>query len=119
MGLRDIANRLRGSDVDPDAARLHDRFHDLQLMPIADLQYRIPARIGGEIKRILVAPRQGIPALELVVSDGTGDAVAVFTGRRHIAGLENGRSLMLEGVAREERGRRVMLNPAYTLMGRD
>ncbi|MCU1388999.1 MAG: hypothetical protein JWL72_2337, partial [Ilumatobacteraceae bacterium] len=42
--------------------------------------------------------------------------VAVFTGRRSIAGVENGRGIVIEGVAREERGRRIMLNPAYTLI---
>ena len=64
-----------------------------------------------------VAPRHGVPSLEVVVSDGTGDAVAVFTGRRSIAGIEHGRGMVIEGVAREERGRRIMLNPAYTLIG--
>ena len=63
-----------------------------------------------------VAPRHGIPALEVVLSDGTGDAIAVFTGRRAIGGIEHGRAMMIEGIAHEERGRRIMMNPAYTLL---
>jgi hypothetical protein len=73
-------------------------------------------RVGGEVKRMSVAPRHGVPSLEVVVCDGTGDAVAVFTGRRAIAGVEHGRGMVIEGVARDERGRRMLLNPAYTLL---
>ncbi len=61
-------------------------------------------------------PRSGSPALEIVVCDGTGDAVAVFTGRRTVGGLEHGRGVLIEGVAHDEHGRRVILNPAYTLL---
>ena len=85
-------------------------------MAIGDLTARRVSRVGGEVKRIGRAPRQGVPALEVVVADGTGDAVAVFTGRRQIAGIEHGRLLVLEGIVRDERGRKVLLNPAYTLV---
>ena len=63
-----------------------------------------------------MAPRAGSPTLEVVVSDGTGEAVAVFTGRRRIGGVDHGRGMLLEGVAHHERGRLVVLNPAYTLL---
>lgn len=116
MGLRDIASRLKSKPEELDAERLKTRFSMLDLTPIASLQCRTSSRIGGEVKRMRVAPRQGTPALEIVLSDGTGDAVAVFTGRRHIEGIEHGRAVVIEGIAREERGRRIMLNPAYTLI---
>ncbi|MEI7617713.1 MAG: DNA-binding protein [Actinomycetota bacterium] len=116
MGLRDLAQRLKSKPEELDAERLQQRFTDLKLMPIAELQSRIPARVGGEVKRIRVAPRKGVAALEIVLSDGTGDAVAVFTGRRAIRGIEHGRAIIIEGVAHDERGRRVMLNPSYTLI---
>jgi hypothetical protein len=74
------------------------------------------ASVTGEVTRMRVAPRNGVPSLEVVISDGTGDAVAVFTGRRSIPGIEHGRAMSIEGVARDERGRRVMLNPGYELL---
>ncbi len=116
MGLRDLAHRRKSQPEQLDAARLQGRFRDLELMPIAQLQCRATSRVGGEIKRIRVAPRKGIPAIEIVISDGTGDAIAVFTGRRHIPGIEHGRAVIIEGVAHDERGRLVMLNPSYTLI---
>jgi hypothetical protein len=37
-------------------------------------------------------------------------------GRHRLPGLEPGRGVVLEGVARKEGGRTVLLNPAYTLL---
>ena len=116
MGLRDLTKRLQAPPEQLESQRLRDRCAGLDVIAIEKLEYRVSTRVAGEIKRIMVAPRKGIPALEVVLSDGTGDAVAVFTGRRHIAGLEHGRAVIIEGVAHDERGQRVMLNPAYTLI---
>ena len=116
MGLRDLTKRLKVDAKTLDAERLQKRFESVDATPINELPGRTRTCICGEVKRMRIAPRQGIPALEVVVSDGTGDAVAVFTGRRSIGGIEHGRAMIIEGVARDERGRRIMLNPAYTLI---
>ncbi|MCU1395110.1 MAG: nucleic acid binding OB-fold tRNA/helicase-type [Ilumatobacteraceae bacterium] len=116
MGIRDLAKRLKADSSVLDSERLQHRFQGFGLTPIGELACRTKARVGGEVKRMSVTPRQGVPSFEVVVGDGTGDAVAVFTGRRSIAGVEHGRAMVIEGVAREERGRRIMLNPAYTLI---
>jgi len=116
MGLRDLAKRLKSDSTELDQQRLVDRFSTFDITHIDQVVARQHTRIGGEVKRIQVAPRLGAAALEVVLSDGTGDAIAVFTGRRQIAGIEHGRALVIEGVARDERGRWVMLNPAYTLL---
>lgn len=116
MGLRDLGKRLRATVEELDDARLLDRFSGLDLTPIGEAPTRVPVRLGGEIKRILIAPRNGVPALEIMVSDGSGSCTAVFTGRRTIGGMAHGRAVMLEGVAHEDHGRRILLNPAYTLL---
>ncbi len=99
-----------------DCARLQDRYIGLDLTPIGEAPVREPIRVGGEVKRLLMTPRAGSPTLEVVVSDGTGEATAVFTGRRHLGGVDHGRGIILEGVAHHERGHLVVLNPAYTLL---
>jgi hypothetical protein len=63
-----------------------------------------------------VVPRAGAPTLEVTVSDGSGEAVAVFCGRRSIKGLGPGRGVLLEGVARRDATRLVLFNPSYTLL---
>jgi hypothetical protein len=116
MGLRDLAKRLKTSVDQLDEERLQERFAGLRLTQLGDLTARTPSRVGGEITRTRIAPRSGVAAFEITISDGSGTAVAVFTGRRYVAGLEHNRAVVLEGVARAERGRLVMLNPAYTLL---
>jgi hypothetical protein len=116
VGLKDVARRPRASVEELDAARLQDRFEGLDATRINQCPVRCPVKISGEIKQVRISPRSGFPALEVVVSDGSGEATAVFTGRRSLGGIHTGRGVVLEGVAHEERGRRVILNPAYTLL---
>lgn len=109
--------RLRASVEELDQARLQERFCDVACTAINEAPKREPVRVAGEVQRMRIVPRAGSPSLEVVVSDGSGEAVAVFTGRRALGGVEHGSSVLLEGVAHDERGRTVLLNPAYTLLG--
>jgi hypothetical protein len=116
MGLRDAFKRLGSSVEELDAERLQTRFEALPCAQIAACHSRERLRVGGEVKRIRTVPRSGAPSFEVVISDGTADLVAVFSGRREIPGITHGRHVMFEGVAHDERGRLVILNPAYTLL---
>ena len=116
MGLRDRVKRLSATTGELEHDRLHDKFCDLGIQPIAECEGRVPTRICGEVLAIQVVPRAGSPWLEITVGDGSAKAVAIFTGRTRIAGLEVGRGVVLEGVPGTEDGRRQILNPAYTLL---
>jgi hypothetical protein len=118
VGFRDLKRRLTASIEEIDAHRLQDRYRGLGLTPLAEAPDRVPIRVGGEITKIRVVPRAGSPSLEVTINDGTGEAVAIFLGRRSLGGCDHGRGLLLEGVAHPERGRPVLLNPAYTLLPR-
>jgi len=115
MGLRSLGKRLRTTVDELDDERKRDRLAGLDLTPIEAISPRVQVRIGGEVTRSRIAARSGVPAFEITVSDGTGSAVAVFTGRRSLAGLDHQRVVVLEGVPREEHGQMVFLNPAYEL----
>ena len=116
VGLKDMARRLRASVEELDAARLQDRFEGLDATRISQCPVRCPVKISGEIKQVRISPRSGLPALEVVVSDGSGEATAVFTGRRRLAGLDCGRRVVIEGVGRTERNRILVVNPSYTIV---
>ncbi len=116
MGLRDLAKRLTTPVEELEQERLHDRLAHLHLTPIGELPPRVRVKVGGEVVRTRLTPYSGVQTFEITVSDGTGKVVAMFTGRRHMAGLEHNRAVVLEGVARPEKGRLVMLNPTYTLL---
>ena len=113
---RTLRQRLGASVAELEQTRLQDRFKGLGLTPLENLSLRVPVRVGGEVKRVVLTPRNGIPNLEVMISDGTGTIVGVFTGRRRIAGLEHGRATIFEGVAMRDRDRTIVYNPAYTLV---
>ncbi len=116
MSLRDRARRRLAPVAELDRARLADRYTGLGVTQLRDAPLREPCRVAGEVQGIRVVPRAGSPSLEVTVSDGTGRAVAVFLGRRRLPGLDVGRGVVLQGVARKDGGRTLLLNPAYTLL---
>jgi hypothetical protein len=85
--------------------------------PIADLQFRTPAKIAGRIKSLRVQTWSDVAALECILADGSGaELLVVFLGRREIAGIRNGTQLVVEGMVGERRGRLAMINPHYELL---
>ena len=116
MGWKELKKKWTSNTEDLHNASLQKKVSHADATPLCDLKLREPVRVIGEIKRIRTVPRSGVPSLEIVLTDGTADATVVFTGRRAVGGLEHGRSVVVEGVAHDERGKCVILNPAYTLL---
>lgn len=117
MGIRSFGKRLTADNLEIDSERLCERFKDYDFVNIADSQTRTRTKIAGEIKRMRIKPRSGVPAVELVINDGTGEATVIFSGRRNIPGVDHGKCIMVDGVLHRDGGRTVVLNPAYTLLG--
>jgi hypothetical protein len=109
--------RLTASHAELETARLSRRFREGDgRVASAETPTRVPVRLTGEITASRVVPRAGGPSLEITVDDGSGEVLAVFTGRRRVTGLDLGRAVILEGVTREEADRRILINPIYTLL---
>jgi hypothetical protein len=111
-----LRERLALSVAELDSRRLQKRFQGVEVSRIGSVVERRPARFGGEVRSQHRASPDGRPMLRVTVSDGTGTAVAVFTGRTRIRGLEAGNAVLFEGVARREGDHLVVMNPAYTLL---
>lgn len=111
-----LGERLRSTSAELDDRRLQARFAHVDVVPIDEVLDRVPVRFGGEVRSKHRASPEGRPFLRVEVSDGTGTAVAVFTGRNRIRGFDLGRAVVFEGVGQHERGRFVVRNPAYTLL---
>ena len=116
MGLREVKRRLTATTDELHRESLRERWQHHDATPIADVVDRERVRIGGEVQGVQVVPRAGAPSLEVSIHDGTGRAIARFTGRRSIRGIDPGRHLVLEGLARHELGHVVLVNPSYTLL---
>jgi hypothetical protein len=86
--------------------------------PIAELEPRREGTVVGEISSLSIVPHAGSPWLEATIDDGTGSVVAVWTGRRHIAGVAAGKRLVISGrgAPTGPKGRLRMVNPSYELL---
>lgn len=85
---------------------------------IGQAQPRQHVTLVGEIKSLRIVPRAGSPSLEATISDGSGALVAVWTGRRRIAGVAPGKRLIINGrgAPNGPTGRLLFYNPRYELL---
>lgn len=86
--------------------------------PVDQVPERSRAKVAGVLRSVVLRPREGVPALEAELYDGTGTVELVWLGRREIAGVEPGRRLKVEGLLCTMDGRRAMFNPRYELRPR-
>jgi amino acid transporter len=86
-------------------------------VPISLLQWRSYARVAGRVKTLRIQPWSGVPTLQCVVVDKSGEAITlVFLGRRSIPGLRSGTELMAEARVGKHDGKLAMINPLYELL---
>jgi hypothetical protein len=110
--------QFRTSPAEFDQARLREVCAGLGMAPIAEARARQEVSVAGEISSLRIVPRAGSPSLEATITDGSGSIVAVWTGRRQIAGVGPGRRLVVHGRANPAggNGRLVVYNPSYELL---
>jgi hypothetical protein len=72
-------------------------------------------RVSGAVRRVRASGRGGLPMLRAELGGGTDRITVIWLGRNHIAGIEPGRMLAVEGMLSEQGGRRIMYNPRYDL----
>ncbi|MFN2608235.1 MAG: OB-fold nucleic acid binding domain-containing protein [Acidimicrobiales bacterium] len=119
MTLKSRLRGLRTSAAELDLKSLRDFCsRHAGMVPIGEAQARQEVAVVGEISSLRIVPRAGSPSLEAAISDGTGCLVAVWTGRRQIAGISPGRRLVVAGRANPGSGdtRLYLYNPRYELL---
>ncbi|MDQ1402282.1 MAG: hypothetical protein QOG03_598 [Actinomycetota bacterium] len=120
MALKKMFHRLTASVDELDTEDLKEfcsRFP--QATPIAEINPREPVIAVGEITSLRIVPRKDKTRwLEASISDGTGTLVAMWTGRRRIAGVKPGQRLLVQGRCSPTGpgGRMMMYNPIYELL---
>ena len=119
MPLRKILRRLTTPMSEYDLERLKDFCSGhAECLSIGEAQPRREVSLVGEITSVRIVPRAGAPSLEASISDGTGSLVAVWTGRRKIAGIGPGKRLVISGRGAPiaPGGRLLFYNPRYELL---
>jgi hypothetical protein len=113
--LRRTLNRIASSQDDIEARELQSDVVKTGCRAIAGTGDRSHVRLHGTINTVTLRPRGGVPALEAELYDGSGTVTVIWLGRRRIAGVEPGRSVLVEGTVSEQKGHRVLFNPRYEL----
>jgi hypothetical protein len=100
----------------PDTGAARSGGRGAPIVPIGDVRWRTRARIRGRIRSLRVQPWANVATLECVVVDETGGLLLVFLGRRRVAGVELGRSIVAEGMVGNQRGYLAIMNPEIELL---
>ena len=115
--FRDLVQRLarppeeiRAENVSDWAASIPDT------VPIREVKPRQRVKVAGVVQNIRIDPREGRDSVEATVTDGERQLVAKWLGRQSLAGLHLGVGLIVEGIAGEQEGDLVVLNPEYQLV---
>ena len=73
--------------------------------------------MAGRVQSIQVQLWSKIPTLEWTIIDTAGDTlIAVFLGRRQIAGVQPGTDVSVEATVASRSGGLSMLNPIYEIL---
>jgi hypothetical protein len=67
------------------------------------------------VRSLRVRPLGDVPAVEVILADGTGAVSVIFLGRRQVPGIDVGTRLRATGMVGERGGRLAILNPTYRL----
>ena len=119
MALKKLLHRLTAPVGVLDEERLREFCSTRAgVVSIADVVPREPATVVGEITSVRIVTKGETPWLEVTVSDGTGKLVAMWTGRRRIAGIKPGQRLVLTGRPSPSgpAARLLLYNPLYELL---
>ncbi len=85
--------------------------------PIASLQWRQSARIAGRVKTLRVQPWSGVPTLECVLVDNSGESIVLVFPRSSIhPGNRSGTLMAVEASVGKHKGMLAMINPLYELL---
>lgn len=101
------------SDQHAEAVRLEVR--DTGATPIRACTAGEPATVAGVLRSVTLRPREGVPAVEAELFDGTGRILLVWLGRRRIRGIDPGRRIVAHGRITGNTERPTIFNPQYEL----
>ena len=108
--------RLATSNADLESEQLQRQVRHEGSTPIRSCADRQQVSLTGTVSSVTLSPRDGHPALEVELRDGSGMVTLVWLGRRKIPGIEPGRNIRVQGrISCSPDGRRVMFNPRYEL----
>lgn len=112
---RQALQRITADSEELDARALREQVAVRGATTVTACQVGEPVCVAGTLRQVVLRPLAGTPTLEAEVYDGSGSVTLVWLGRRRIAGVEPGRTLVARGRLTRRDGRLTIFNPAYEL----
>jgi RecG-like helicase len=101
--------------VELEAADLRSESEELGATPITACCMGERVTVAGTLRTVTLRPLGGVPALEAALYDGSATVQVVWLGRRRIAGMIPGASVVVHGRLTSQSGVATIFNPAYEL----
>jgi hypothetical protein len=114
-GLKGMLRRFTASEEELDAEELRAESVASGCTPCGDAKRGDFVSVTGRLRTVVYTPRTNLPTLEADLYDGSDVVTLVFLGRRHISGIEPGRTLTARGRVAIRDDRKVIYNPYYEL----
>jgi hypothetical protein len=114
-GLRRFFRRMFASEAELDAEELQRDAVESGSTPACDVRRGEMVSVTGRLRTVVYTPRTNLPTLEADLYDGSDLIRLIWLGRRHIAGIEPGRSITARGRIAVRDDRKVIYNPHYEL----
>lgn len=104
------------SDLHAETLRSHaQELRDAGVSTIKECRPGEPTTVVGVLHSVTLRPREGVPAVEAELYDGSGKILLVWLGRRRIRGIDPGRSILVSGRLTCNTDRPTIFNPKYDL----
>lgn len=114
-GRLSFLHRLMADANDLDAAELQVDVARCSASPLRSLRRGEVATVVGRLRAVVYTPSENAPTLRAELFDGSASIDLVWLGRRRVAGLEPGRTVMARGRVGDHEGRLAIYNPWYEL----
>jgi len=116
--LRRFFKRMFATPEELDAEELRRDVAESGSSRVSDVEAGQLVTVTGRLRTVVYTPRTTLPTLEADLYDGSDMVRLVWLGRRHIAGIEPGRSITVRGRISVRDNRKVIYNPHYELEAR-
>ncbi len=114
-GLRQRLRRWSAGEVELEAADLQAESEELGATPITACCMGERVTVAGTMRAVTLRPHGGVPALEGELYDGSATIKVIWLGRRRIAGVTAGSTLVVHGRLTSQAGTPTIFNPSYEL----
>lgn len=113
-GLASHFKRFLSSSEELEAQELEALARNCGARPVSECEQRTKVRLRGTVSSVLDAGSNGRTEAEL--ADGTGCVRLVWMGRRKLACIMPGVSLIVSGRLTSDEGKPVIYNPAFEVV---